>query len=143
MKNKNTNHLAINLRNYLEEAEEISRYMDLDYHAIYEDAYAIFESNPTREGATEAAELFVSVITEAADHVVSETRELITVHALNRQQRRALKIDKRLETFEHHMKLALETYRADFIENAVNGTMERSAEAAGEFSRIMEEALFR
>lgn len=115
--------------------------MNIDYEQLYEDAYDIFRNNPTREGAEEAAEHFVSVASEAFAEASSGARDAAD-RWLTESQRKKLKISKKLATFERHSALALANFREIFVEGAVNGTMDEVATATQAFSSAINDALF-
>ncbi|WP_211101024.1 hypothetical protein [Azospirillum oryzae] len=131
-----------NVRCFLEDMKGIFDDVNIDNAALFADAYAIFEADPTREGATKAAELYVSTFAEVLDYLISKTRSLIAEHRLNRSQCNRIGIHKKIERFERQSRHNLERLRTEFVDKSVNGTMDHMAEAAGAFSKMMEEALF-
>lgn len=129
------------MRNFLSDCDDLARNLDLDFQAIYEDAYAIFETNPTREGAEEAAKFYAGVVREACESVVSETLELIKTHQLNRHQRRTLRVEEKISVFAQNMDAALIDLEAAYVEAAVNGTMDTIAEAGQMFENMVQDIL--
>lgn len=134
-------YIALNVRSFFEEAQGLGGELNINYEMLLEDAYAIFKEDPTREGAEKAAECYVSVVEEACDNISNGLRELLVKWNVSKVQRKKHNLDTVIDTFETHMKMAIEDFRESFIENAVNGTMDAITLQSELFGEMVREAL--
>ncbi|HEV7283977.1 MAG TPA: hypothetical protein VGN75_03895 [Kaistia sp.] len=140
---KSMRDIPLNLKGFFIEAEELGNDIgDLDTRAIFDDAYAIFAANLTQEGAEAAATFICEVYDDHLREMSAALKALAQEYQINRIQKRRLQLEARFAKLDRSIEAAIENLRDVYIESAVNGTMEKVAEAQDAFGDLLSDALY-